>query len=75
MPWVVYFVGCCLVAGLYLWYAKTTSSAFLEAEIAACAKQCSPSRAKLETTRQELAYQRPPWRGATYNSPECRCVR
>ena len=40
----VYFVGSCSVAGIYLWYAKTTSSAFLEAEIAACAR----SRWKIE---------------------------
>jgi hypothetical protein len=74
VPWVVYFVGCCVGAGAYLWYVKATSSAFLEAERAACVKKCSPSRAKLETTRQELAHQRPAWRGETYNAPECRCL-
>ncbi len=68
---VIYFIACCAAAGIYMWYAKATSSTFLDAELAACIKQCSPVGAKLETTRQELAYQR---RGPTYKYPECKCV-
>jgi hypothetical protein len=75
LVFVVYFIGCCAVAGIYVWYAKTASSAFLEAELAACIKKCSPFRAKLETTRQELAYQQRSGRGSAYKSPECKCVR
>jgi hypothetical protein len=72
---VVYVIGCCAVAGGYLWYARTTSSTFLEAELAACVKQCSPFKARLEATRQELAYQQPPWRSPAYKNPQCKCVR
>ena len=71
----LYFIACCVVAGGYMWYVKTTSSRFLEAELAACVKKCSPFPAKLETTRQELTYQQPPWRSPAYNHPVCRCVR
>lgn len=63
-----------LMAGIYIWYAKTTSSTFLEAELAACIMKCSPFRAKLGTTRQELAYQEPALRGPDYRSPECKCI-
>lgn len=72
---LAYFIGCCAVAGIYIWYAKTTSSTFLEAELAACIMKCSPFRAKLGTTRQDLAYQEPALRGPEYKSPECKCVR
>jgi hypothetical protein len=71
---VVYFIGCCAVAGIYVWYVKITSSTFLEAELAACFKKCSPLRAKLEATRQELSYQQPPWRSPEYKYPECKCI-
>lgn len=72
---VVYFIACCAGAGLFMWYAKTTSSTFLEAELASCREKCSPFPAKLEATRQELAHQQRSRRGPAYQSPECQCVR
>jgi len=74
MRLVVYFIACCAIAGAYMWRANATSSTFLEGELAACIKQCSPLRAKLEATRQELAYQQPPWRSQAYNYPVCKCA-
>jgi len=75
MRLVVYFIACCAIAGSYLWYSQTSSSAFLQAELAACSEKCVPLRAKLEATRQELSYQQPPWRSPEYGHPVCKCVR
>ena len=71
---LAFLVGWCSVAGVFMWRAKTTSPTLMEAELAACVKMCSPFRAELETTRQELAFQRS-WRGPSYKYPECKCVR
>jgi hypothetical protein len=72
---VVYVLACCAVAGIYLWHAMSMSSTFLEAELAACSKKCSPFRARLATTRQGLAYQEPSLHGPAYQVPACQCVR
>jgi hypothetical protein len=69
-----YFIGCCALAGGYLWYVKATSSAFLDAELAACVDRCKPLRAKLETTRQELAYQQPYRQASAYKQAVCKCL-
>lgn len=71
---VVFLVVWCAIAGVFMWHAKTTSPTFLEAELASCAKKCSPKRAELETTRQERAYQQSSWRSPASKYPECKCL-
>jgi hypothetical protein len=74
-PLVPYFIVCCAVAGLFIWLANSTSSAFLEAELAACTANCSPARARLEATRQELVHQKRTRHASAYQLPECTCLR
>jgi hypothetical protein len=64
----------CAVAGVLMWRAKTASPTFMEAELAACIKRCSPLRAELETARQERAYQQPSWRGPGHTYAVCKCI-
>jgi len=52
----------CAAAGYFMWRAKTASPTFIEAELVACQRKCSPLRAALETSRPERAFQQNSWR-------------
>ena len=60
------------LAGIFMWRAKSSSPTFIEAEQALCRKKCSPRPFRLETSRQELAYQNT-WRGPPAKYPVCIC--
>jgi hypothetical protein len=61
-----------VTTGYFMWQAKTTHPTLLEAEEASCRMKCSPRPFRLETTRQERAYQNS-WRGPPSKYPECIC--
>ncbi len=67
-----FLVAWSATAGIFMWRAKTSSPTILEAELASCKNKCSPRPFRLETTRQERAYQNS-WRGAPPKYPECIC--
>ncbi len=65
----LFIIGCVLAVGFL--YLGLTKPSFIEAEKVACKKQCAPLSWRLETERQELAYQND--RRKAYKFPECKC--
>ena len=65
----LFIIGCMLAVGVL--YLGLTKPSFIEAEKVACKKQCAPLSWRLETERQELAYQND--RRKAYKFPECKC--